>query len=1745
MVRVVLMIIIVNNLSPVLNWIVVTSDLVQAKNNNLTMACTYKAPNGELSDLFDQVYNGWGKPNAVKVWTAIQSEQFKDWYGEGKTDTNGEPAINEYNEFVSAAGETLHVSEITGTVLNSPSAEKFAEQLNTLTNVFERAGLNIEVTFDESFDNIGSVITVNGVTKLTFNPRLIQSDSILHEFGHIYIDMLGMNHPVIKRGIEHVKGTPLWNKIANQYPELSGDKLAKEVLTTAVGMEAAALFDERVRIRKRKGTRLVDKIKGLANWFKGLFEAIAEKFGITNNAVQKLAFDLTSGNLRYTLTHKSATYAQFMKVKPDINLLKAESSRLKLTEDENHYKIDNDEARLLRRATTAIEDIKGKFDRESVISYVAKSDKPEYADYKTEDDVARLWADKREEGTGLHLINEIYIEVMGPEGKGDREAAIKKILDNLHKPAPGVDEHGVRLYSGMSEELVRGYVENIADYLDFLYSKGYKLYAEIKVFDEEMGVAGTIDLLIQKPNGNWMIYDFKTKEVGKFDSFYTVNKEGGFTGMEGIASNVENTTANGYALQLSTYALILKRKGFNVTDMGIIPFEGVIEQQGDEFRYKNVKLFKDATTIRNSDNVLPVSDLTKTMEEVYLIKDDIEQQLENAETATKDVGEMLDELSELSKTREWLEDTILNIKKSIARLRATADVTTATRYEREVKKLIDKLMVEDEMMAITAYTEYIGRGLTTLYGKFFDKFDAREDDNGDTYREYIKGYDSYTWQDISELEKNDPKAYMEFLGFLINADMFLNQAITVQKLPFTDARQSNLVLKALKANEGRITDLKLKINRLNKELDMRYVELSSNPLYGGRGVLQNSAEFFKAQADENFAQRHFDALADTHNSYMANVIRLYDYKMRYMEDEINSYTNKWKDMMDELKKEGIPISRFIDKETAKVIPIIDYQRYYQDRSEMFKRVDKHYNNKRDWKWRNSVNTWLRQNTVLLNEKERKALGDKMRLELGDDGYADWIEAHTYESKSGTRNYKLTSPFYKPNPETYGNKTYNSYSTKEKEFHADLNKMLAELTDHTKSSIIKQGYLPAVPLNEDGAIQQVVKGLGWRESGTFDMEKGVVVNELGEVVHFLPFGYNNLLQQEKYEKVDKNADEATKRDVSQRNAEKRERNKKAHAAAVNQDLDKTMPIFIREVLKNKHKKAMEFELLRVKKSFLENHKIKLTKNGKPVIDKYKKMNGFVDNHVEKTTQDSKILKHYEDWMRMVFYEQFENDEGHLQKVARVMQNYTSFKGMAFNILSSVNNQTYGSLMSQIEAAAASYFSKEDWNKFASMEYATGLKSFMFDEADSPSSKQSAFIQYFSIMMDFKEQAIGNENTNLSNRMLQKASWAFSKAYMFEHASEHYLQNKTLFAMAHSHRLVDGLVITFDEFKRGKLQKITLGKDGMTKAEAKKAIAANKAQEKKLREQFEKHKRLYELFDFKDGKLEISDKVSKEEIAEFERKVIGVNQYLHGIYNKEDAGTMQQYAVGRLAVQFRKWMRPGWNKRFGNRFGEKYWNERRSIMEEGMYVTTAKFFATPMLHNWSEYMDKKGTKEAIGMGQLISSTVKDMARFLVNIRLHWHTLNDQERANVKRTLLEYAAFCTAVGLVTVAKSMKGDDDEPPYALLLTLYQLDRTATELTTYVPLAIAPGFIGGGWFNEAKKLLKSPAATFGTMEAIIKLGKNILAYPFIDEEETMYQGGVYSGESKINVQIQKLIPIWNQTQRLAHLAQNYKYYKLF
>ena len=122
------------------------------------------------------------------------------------------------------------------------------ERANEKIEILRRSFPNVNIEFKESKDmpknTFGYLRYDNNIPTIVLNQDNLKSDTVIHEFGHLYIDLLGgMNDPLVKRGRELLRGSLLESSVMETYPELSEEMLDKEILATAIGIEGAELAD--------------------------------------------------------------------------------------------------------------------------------------------------------------------------------------------------------------------------------------------------------------------------------------------------------------------------------------------------------------------------------------------------------------------------------------------------------------------------------------------------------------------------------------------------------------------------------------------------------------------------------------------------------------------------------------------------------------------------------------------------------------------------------------------------------------------------------------------------------------------------------------------------------------------------------------------------------------------------------------------------------------------------------------------------------------------------------------------------------------------------------------------------------------------------------------------------------------------------------------------------------------------------------------------------------------------------------------------------------------------------------------------------------------------------------------------------------------------------------------------------------------------------------------------------------------
>jgi len=409
---------------------------------------------------------------------------------------------------------------------------------------------------------------------------------------------------------------------------------------------------------------------------------------------------------------------------------------------------------------------------------------------------------------------------------------------------------------------------------------------------------------------------------------------------------------------------------------------------------------------------------------------------------------------------------------------------------------------------------------------------------------------------------------------------------------------------------------------------------------------------------------------------------------------------------------------------------------------------------------------------------------------------------------------------------------------------------------------------------------------------------------------------------------------------------------------------------------------------------------------------------------------------------------------MNKFLNFLGKWTGFSTLAFNFLSALNNIVLGNFYIFQEALARQHYGDMQFRLAkGNALYAKGTMRMFSDIGKITGlSKETQLIRHF--------DAIQGEFRDISGQFItgNKAKRLFTGSTMFfmNHAGEHQMQSSTLFAALASKLVKD---------RNG--NEITLWD-------------------------------AYQLN--KEGVLELQEGVqfSEKDFFDFRGKLNAINKSLHGNYNDFDKTIFQKHAIGRLVLMFRKFMSPGFRRRFGNLGFDNEMDE----LHEG-------YFRTTMRLAFDEY--------------------REFGKWVMRKE---NSLTDYEKANVKRTVAEFGMWISTMIMFAVA-SAAVDDDKDDWLNALVLYEIRRFQTELSFY--------------FNPAEglKIFKSPAATTTTIERAVKFGDQLLHTAMFDTEYTHYKvsgHGHQAGDSKLWVTFKKMLPIIQGIERTMTPEEAIKYF---
>lgn len=508
--------------------------------------------------------------------------------------------------------------------------------------------------------------------------------------------------------------------------------------------------------------------------------------------------------------------------------------------------------------------------------------------------------------------------------------------------------------------------------------------------------------------------------------------------------------------------------------------------------------------------------------------------------------------------------------------------------------------------------------------------------------------------------------------------------------------------------------------------------------------------------------------------------------------------------------------------------------------------------------------------------------------------------------------------------------------------------------------------------------------------------------------------------------------------------------------------------------------------------------------------------------QKAVSQLSSLKMYKEWLTMQVYGQRVSKK---HRKARLIigdvMTYINFGTLALNTLSPISNIIQGINQLTPTAIGGYFFNMKDLTK-ANLLY----DKYMFKPtkdcglletgAHKHNNKFLLIANKFNFTQDFDRSNIKYSDTRVE-RMIESDS-----LYFLMHAGEHYLQSTGALALMYNSknqvRDASGNHMTaFDAYDTVKLA------NGGSKLVLKKGLTTIVNNEDRLivtNEELEERAR-------KQGKLR-TDKslLAENEISEGEwvsslkQKISGVNNYLHGIYNKEDQTRAQYFALGRAAMMYRKYLIPSLNRRFGvstyiagldtevEGYYRTFFGFNARLMKE---LVTDQYKSYSSLNDTQkEIVDEWFTDEGYSREDIPAAWEKldkKMRRsILFGTKGAWNTvkstLTDFQKSNLKMAWADISKFYALV----VANLLLDfdDDDDDTVSMAALKYFLRRDQTEIGALSPASLPLWFFSltdkkenpelyalgrQNMLNEFWQLFKQPIAGQNHLEDIIVIPK--------------------------------------------------------
>lgn len=483
-----------------------------------------------------------------------------------------------------------------------------------------------------------------------------------------------------------------------------------------------------------------------------------------------------------------------------------------------------------------------------------------------------------------------------------------------------------------------------------------------------------------------------------------------------------------------------------------------------------------------------------------------------------------------------------------------------------------------------------------------------------------------------------------------------------------------------------------------------------------------------------------------------------------------------------------------------------------------------------------------------------------------------------------------------------------------------------------------------------------------------------------------------------------------------------------------------------------------DILEAARTTFKQRRVNKTVGNKTLKEKINVLGEQIEKEVF-NTGSLRSIDALNDFFEMQVYSRLKKEEAEVlgklsvAKTADTLGSITSWTTMGVNIFSGLQNVVIGDIQLLIESIGGEYITAKSLASGKAAYYKM-LPEVLADAGNvHKTSKLSLLGERFNVSQELDRELRNKEfyKSRLA-RILSGGS-----VYFLMNAGEHYLKYSTLLGMLYNIKVKDS---------NGKVMPLI---DAFT---VEKESKDGKVVDARLR--------------IKEGVTDMNgNAVNDDYIDKLSLKIAKVNQSLNGIYNDADKNAIQQYALGRLAFMFRRWMVPHYERRFR----KLRYDTQLGQWREGYYITAGRF---------------------------IYQLGKELTQGKVRTSLLWNSLTSHEKANLRRALTEILTFTAIIGLL----SIKGIEDKDTWAKRMMYYHLLRMKREVGASMPTP---------WmFQDLANILRSPVPAMRTFDIIT----DTISFWELWED---IERGKYKGHSVYYRNFIKNIPIAGNIQKVIDI----------